>query len=163
MAVFLQLVPLPLYANIRLDPRTEYWQKSEHSKHQRRLGGLELFWDPSRGFRGQSNQRKFLGFKEHLDWFKIGFNAAEKITVQDYNKNQNIIWLEVHINVVKAKSQAGNIWVKHIMTKQAKATRYWAGDLKNSCILLENSVEGFKSRRERCWSYIECLRMHPKI
>ena len=29
---------------------------------------------------------KFLGSKEHLDWLKIYFNAAEIITVQDYNK-----------------------------------------------------------------------------
>ena len=26
----------------------------------------------------------FLGFKEHLDWFKIDLNVAEMITVQDY-------------------------------------------------------------------------------
>ena len=28
--------------------------------------------------------RKFLGFKEHLNWLKIDLNAAEIITIQDY-------------------------------------------------------------------------------
>ena len=40
--------------------------------------------------------------------------------------------MEVHIYNVKAKSQAGNIWVKDIMTA--------ARDCKNLCILLENSA-----------------------
>ena len=29
-----------------------------------------------------------LGFKEHLDWLKIDFNAAKIITVQNYNNNK---------------------------------------------------------------------------
>ena len=41
---------------------------------------------PSGGFRGRSALRKFLGSKEHLDWFKIDFNAAEINTVRDNNK-----------------------------------------------------------------------------
>ena len=38
----------------------------------------------SRGFRGQSCLRKFLGSKEHLDWLKIDLNLAEIRTAQDY-------------------------------------------------------------------------------
>ena len=38
--------------------------------------------------------------------------------------------------------------------KKTKATRYSARDLKNSCILPENSAEDLGSRREHCWSYI---------
>ena len=38
--------------------------------------------------------------------------------------------MEVHIHSVKAKSQAGNIWIKDIMTA--------ARDCKNLCILLEH-------------------------
>ena len=46
------------------------------------LGGvLRLQW----GFRGQSLLTKFLGPKEHLDWFKIDLNVAEIINVQDHN------------------------------------------------------------------------------
>ena len=41
--------------------------------------------------------------------------------------------MEVHIYSVKAKSQAGNIWVKDIMIT--------ARDLKNLCILLEIQQE----------------------
>ena len=40
--------------------------------------------------------------------------------------------MEVHIYSVKAKSQAGNIWVKDIMTA--------ARDHKNLCILPEKSL-----------------------
>ena len=43
------------------------------------------------------------------------------------------MWTEAHIYSVKAKSQAGNIWVKDIMTA--------ARDHKNLRILLENSGE----------------------
>ena len=64
----------------------------------------------------RAKQVKFLGFKEHLDWLKIDFNAAKIITVQNYNNNKKIMWMEVFIYSVKTKSQAGNIWVKHIMT-----------------------------------------------
>ena len=50
---------------------------------------------------------------KHLDWLKIGLNAAEIITIQDYKlKKKN--W---YIHNVKAKSQAGNIWVQDIITK----------------------------------------------
>ena len=38
----------------------------------------------SRGFRGKSPLRKFLGSKEHLDWLKIDLNAAEIRTVKGY-------------------------------------------------------------------------------
>ena len=40
---------------------------------------------------GRSKLRKFLGFKEHLDWLKIDFNAAKIITVQNYNNNKKIM------------------------------------------------------------------------
>ena len=40
--------------------------------------------------------------------------------------------MELHIYSVKAKSQAGNIWIKDIMTE--------ARDRINLCILLENSA-----------------------
>ena len=51
-------------------------------------------------------------------------NAAEIITVQDYKHTHThthththkIMQMEVHIYGVKATSQAGNIWVKDIMT-----------------------------------------------
>ena len=43
------------------------------------------------------------------------------------------MWMEVHICSVKAKSQAGNIWVKDIITA--------ARDRKNLHILPENSAE----------------------
>ena len=53
----------------------------------------------SRGFRGQSTLRKFLGSNEHLDWFKIDFNAAKVITVQGTKKNKQKqkCGMEVHI------------------------------------------------------------------
>ena len=43
----------------------------------------------SRGFRGWSTLRKFLGSKEHLDWLKIDLNAVEIRTVQDYIRTKN--------------------------------------------------------------------------
>ena len=38
--------------------------------------------------------------------------------------------------------------------KRPKPLSYSARDLKNLCILLENSAEGFGSRRECCWYYV---------
>ena len=58
--------------------------------------------------------------------------------------------MEVHICIVKAKSQAGNIEVKDVMTTQ-KGQSEKKRDLKNLWILLENSAEGLGSRRECCW------------
>ena len=43
----------------------------------------------SRGFRGWSPLRKFLGSKEHLDWLKIDLNAVKIRTVQDYIRTKN--------------------------------------------------------------------------
>ena len=46
--------------------------------------------------------------------------------------------MEVQIYSVKAKSQAGNTWVKYIMTtydQKSKTARYSTRDLKNLCIL----------------------------
>ena len=42
----------------------------------------------SRVFKGWSLLKKF-GSKEHLDWLKIDLNAAEIITVQDYQCAKN--------------------------------------------------------------------------
>ena len=58
--------------------------------------------------------------------------------------------MEVHICIFKAKSQAGNIEVKDVMTTQ-KGQSEKERDLKNLWILLENSAEGLGSRRECCW------------
>ena len=54
------------------------------------------------------------------------------------------MWMEVRIYSVKAKSQAGNIWVN----KKVKAAKYYSKDFA------ENSAEVLGSRREHCWSYI---------
>ena len=43
-----------------------------------RAGGSEPL---SRGFRGWSPIRKFLGSKEHLDWLKIDLNTVKIRTV----------------------------------------------------------------------------------
>ena len=51
-----------------------------------RAGGSESI---SRGFRGWSPLRKFLGSKEHLDWLKIDLNAVNIRTVQDYICTKN--------------------------------------------------------------------------
>ena len=48
------------------------------------LGGVGMFWT-SVGVLGVG---KSLGFKEHLNWLKIDFDAAEIITVEDYNKKK---------------------------------------------------------------------------
>ena len=45
-------------------------------------------------------------------------NAVKTITVQGYKCTKILMWMEVHIYNVKATSQAGNIWVKHILTTQ---------------------------------------------
>ena len=42
---------------------------------------------------------------------------TEIITVQDY-KHKTFMWMEETIYSVKGKSEAGNIWVKDIMTTQ---------------------------------------------
>ena len=63
--------------------------------------------------------------------------------------------MEVHIYYVKAGSQAVNMSQRYNDNiKRPKLLRYSARDLKNLCILLENSAEGLKSRRERCWHYV---------
>ena len=51
-----------------------------------RAGGSESI---SRGFRGWSPLRKFLGSKEHLDWLKIDLSVVEIRTVQDYICTKN--------------------------------------------------------------------------
>ena len=57
--------------------------------------------------------------------------------------------MEVHIYSVKAKSQAGNIWVKDIMAV--------ARDRKNLCILPENSA----GESAAGITYLS-MRIHPK-
>ena len=66
--------------------------------------------------RGLSTLRKFLVSKEHVDWLEIDLNVAEVFTVQDYKHKKKLMWMEVHIYSVKAKSQAGNTLVKDIIT-----------------------------------------------
>ena len=46
-------------------------------------------------------------------------NAAKIISVEDY-KHKKLMWMEVHIYTVKAKSQAGDIWIKSMMTTQCQ-------------------------------------------
>ena len=64
--------------------------------------------------------------------------------------------MEVHIYSVKAKSQAGNIWVKDIMTA--------ARDHKNLRILPENSAGETAVGLNIClWEYTYLsMRIHPK-
>ena len=52
---------------------------------------------------------------------------------------------------VKQVIYESKIWWQY---EKAKAARYSAKDLKNLCILPENSAEGLGCRREHCWSYI---------
>ena len=59
------------------------------------------------------------------------------------------MWMEVHIYSVKAKSQAGNIRVRDIMTA--------ARDRKNLCILAENSA----GESAAGVTYLS-MRIHPK-
>ena len=59
------------------------------------------------------------------------------------------MWMELHINRVNAKGQAGNIWVKDIMTT--------ARDHKDLCILPENSTGQSTARV----TYLS-MRIHPK-
>ena len=85
---FLQLGAL--YSNIRHDPRSEYNQwKSECSERQWSWGVWKCSEIPAGVLWAWSTLRKFLGSKEHLDWFKIDFNAGEIITVQDFKHKKN--------------------------------------------------------------------------
>ena len=72
--------------------------------------------------------------------------------------------VEAHIDSVKAKSQAGIIWVKDIMTTQkGQSCKISARDLKVLCILPENSAEGLRSMREHCWCYIFVFENTPEM
>ena len=53
---------------------------------------------------------------------KVDLNAAKIRNVQDY-VHQKLIWMEVHIYSVKARSKAGNIQVKYTMTTQKSQNR----------------------------------------
>ena len=73
------------------------------------------------------------------------------------------MWMEVHIYNATDMSQAGNIWVKDIMTTGQGDLRYLARDLENLHILQENSAEGIGSRRDCYWHYVEyVLENKPK-
>ena len=73
------------------------------------------------------------------------------------------MWMEVHIYSVKAESQAGNIWVKDIMTAQNdQSWKKSARDLKHLLILPENSAEDLGSRREHCCGYRSIYQNTPK-
>ena len=100
------------------------------------------------------------GSKEHLDWLKINLNVWNNYCSRLYTHNK-LMWMVVHIHSVKAKSQAGNVQVKDIMTIQKGQSGKKIRDLKKLRILLENSAEGLESRRECCWSYVS-VRIHPK-
>ena len=56
---------------------------------QMELGGLGVFWDPSKGFMGRNPLRKFSGSKKQLDWLKIGLNTAKIITTEDYKHTKS--------------------------------------------------------------------------
>ena len=58
-------------------------QKSECSKRQWSWGVWGCSETPARPL------RKFLGYKEHLNWLKIDLNTAEITTIQDYDHAQN--------------------------------------------------------------------------
>ena len=98
----------------------------------------------------------FGALKSILDRLKIDLNVAETFTVQNYKTHKTLTWIDVHIYSNKAESQPGNTWVEISSWhhKKAKAERRSAGDLENSCILLENSAEGLGSRAEHCWGYV---------
>ena len=64
--------------------------------------------------------------------------------------------MEVDRNSVKAKSQAGNIWVKDV-------SRYSAREILKTCILQENSAEGLRAWRERYWRYIVSVKQSSHI
>ena len=75
--------------------------------------------------------------------------------------HKKLMWMEVHIHNVK--SQAGNIWVKDMATQKVLlAKRKSARNLKNLCILSENSAEGLGSRREHCWGYVSIYENIPE-
>ena len=93
-----------LYVNIRHVPRSEHSECSKCQRSWRDLGGRVVLrlWDSYGRFMGWSTLRKLLDPKEHLDWFKIDFGC-------DWNNYslRLLMWMEVHIYNVKAKSQAG--------------------------------------------------------
>ena len=64
--------------------------------------------------------------------------------------------MELHVYNVKARSQAGKIWVKDItITQKGESWKNVARELsKNVHILPENSVEGLESRGEWSWGYL---------
>ena len=56
-----------------------------------------------------------------VDWLSIDLNEVEIIAVKDY-KHKKLMWMEVHVYSVKAKSQAGNIWVKDIIITRSSSS-----------------------------------------
>ena len=60
---------------------------------------------------------------------------------------------------VKAKSQAGNIWVKGIMTTQNGQNQK---KIRKFYTLLKNSAGGLGFRREHCWGYVSIYENAPK-
>ena len=76
------------------------------------------------------------------------------LTVQDNKQQKKCEWkytytvLKLRVRQVMYESK---IQWQH---KKAQAARYWTRDLKNFCILLENSTEGLRSWRELCWSLV---------
>ena len=64
--------------NYHTDPRSEYNRQKSKLVSINGAGGV---WGLSETPAGPL--RKFLGFKEHLNWLKIDLNAGEIITIHD--------------------------------------------------------------------------------
>ena len=47
-------------------------------------------------------------------------------------------------------------------TQKGQSRKKSGRDLEDLGILLENSAEGLRSRRERCWGTYLSMRIHPK-
>ena len=74
------------------------------------------------------------------------------------------MWMEMQIySSVNGKSQVGNIWDKDIMTtKKGQSHKKISWDLKNLCILPENSAERLRPSRDCCWGYISIFENTPQ-
>ena len=76
--------------------------------------------------------------------------------------------MEVNIYSVKAKSQAGNIWVKYIMTTQKDQSQkkisqgFWEPHLWNLHILLEIQQRALGPGKSTAGAKYPSLRIHPK-
>ena len=78
------------------------------------------------------------------------------IIIQDYNCTKNECEWKFTYTVIKLRVKQVRYESKmsNDKNKKAKAEKKSVMDLKNLCLLLENSVEGLASRRQHCWGYI---------